>query len=798
MGDRGVGASATATRLGLKLFAAPPNQPRARRATDAVLLVVALLGLVLAIAAYPPSTFEGALQRFLASVPSWLDPVWAFCADLLWLSALVLGIACLLRRRLAIVAQALLALVLAVALGLVAARLAAGSWPAVVDAVFRTADAPPFPDVRAALAATVLLTVSPHLVRPLRRASRWIVTLGVVGATLLGGVTPGGTLAALFLAVVAASAVRLALGTSVGRPGLGDVAAGLGQLGVTVRGLEEAERQDAGVFHLRGRDGEGRPLLVKVYGRDAYDTQLVATLWRRAWYRGSARPIGESRLQAAEHEAFVTLLARSGGIPTREVVTAATTIDDNALLVLRGEAAPLETLPERRLDDTLLRGVWRALARLAELRIAHQRIEPSTLALVGGEVGLVDLGGATVAPDAHQLATDRAQLLATTVLLAGRPRALRVAGDELGRGGLAELLPYLQSAALTSSLRRALKAAGVDADELREEVAAQAGVEAPEPFQVRRVTGRSALQLALLILASYTIISAASGVDWEEVRSTVSAASGWWLLAAFVAAQLPRVAQAFATLGSVPASLPLGPVYAMELAAGYMNVALPSYVARMAVTIRFFQRQGVSPPTAVSASAIDSVTGTLVQGALLALLLLFTESSLDLELPLPSGGTRVLLWLLVAAAVATALVLVLVGPVRRAVAERVRRWWPEVRAAVGALRRSSKLALLLLGNLAREVLFAVALGMFARAFGYDVSLAELLVINISVSLLASFIPVPGGVGVSEFGLTVGLTSAGLSPEAAVATVLCYRISTFYLPPLWGFFAMRWLQRNRYL
>ena len=71
-------------------------------------------------------------------------------------------------------------------------------------------------------------------------------------------------------------------------------------------------------------------------------------------------------------------------------------------------------------------------------------------------------------------------------------------------------------------------------------------------------------------------------------------------------------------------------------------------------------------------------------------------------------------------------------------------------------------------------------------------------INISVSLLASFIPVPGGIGVAEFGLTVGLTSAGMSPEAAIAAVLLYRISTYYLPPLWGFPAMVWLQRKRYL
>jgi hypothetical protein len=29
-------------------------------------------------------------------------------------------------------------------------------------------------------------------------------------------------------------------------------------------------------------------------------------------------------------------------------------------------------------------------------------------------------------------------------------------------------------------------------------------------------------------------------------------------------------------------------------------------------------------------------------------------------------------------------------------------------------------------------------------------------------------------------------------------VFLYRLATFYLPPIWGFVALRWLQRNRYL
>jgi glycosyltransferase 2 family protein len=64
--------------------------------------------------------------------------------------------------------------------------------------------------------------------------------------------------------------------------------------------------------------------------------------------------------------------------------------------------------------------------------------------------------------------------------------------------------------------------------------------------------------------------------------------------------------------------------------------------------------------------------------------------------------------------------------------------------------------------------------------------------------LAGLLPVPGGVGVVEGGLTLGLTGAGLPEEIAFAAALMYRVATFYLPPVWGFFALRWLERNQHL
>jgi len=295
------------------------------------------------------------------------------------------------------------------------------------------------------------------------------------------------------------------------------------------------------------------------------------------------------------------------------------------------------------------------------------------------------------------------------------------------------MLPYLQAAAFPPSLRRALKAASIDVDELRKRAAERASVEPPELVKLRRVSLGSVAQIVLLVFAASTILTIAGHVDWDEVGSELAHASWGWLAAALVAAQLPRLAQAAATLGTVPVSLPYGPVYALHLASGYMNIALPSSFARMAVSVRFFQRQGLSVTVSVASGVVDMVATAFVQVVVLLALLAFSEALLSLDLDLPTGDTRLVLWILMGL-LAVVVAVAFVGPIRRLIVGRVRGWWPDVRVALAGLRASNKLGLLLGGNLAAEVLLAIALGLTARALGYHVTLAELLVIVVSVAL----------------------------------------------------------------
>ena len=102
------------------------------------------------------------------------------------------------------------------------------------------------------------------------------------------------------------------------------------------------------------------------------------------------------------------------------------------------------------------------------------------------------------------------------------------------------------------------------------------------------------------------------------------------------------------------------------------------------------------------------------------------------------------------------------------------------------------------GNLVAQVLQAIILGLCLRAFGHQATMAQLILVNTLASLFAGFMPVPGGMGVAEAAYTAGLVAIGVPNAAAMSTAIAFRTVTFYLPPIWGGFAMRWLRRHSFV
>jgi glycosyltransferase 2 family protein len=514
------------------------------------------------------------------------------------------------------------------------------------------------------------------------------------------------------------------------------------------------------------------------------------------WYRDNST-LSISRLQQVEHEGFVTLLAARNGVATQDVIKAGRTVDNDALIVIRLRGTPLPG-PGEAVNDQEVDAAWDTVLALAAAGLVHGDLHPAAFRIDGGQAVLGSMAGASVATDDDQRCVDLAQLLTLSALYLGVPSSLTLARRRLAPPQLAAVIPYIQKAALGASLREAASRGHLDIDDLRSQAAAAAGIEAPKIAKLRRVPTRALVQTGLLVAAAYFLISTLVGVDINELGDALRSASVPLLLLALIVGQLPRFCYAESTRAACPRPLAFGPVALLEFTISFINLVLPSSVARIALDIRFFQRQGIPPASAVSISLIDNVGTYTVQIVIILTALIFGFGHLDVDLKQSSDHVGALLLVLVVIVAVVVLIVVAVAAVprlRNLVLERVRPHMTDVRDTVATMRSPTKLARLFLSNLGAELLLASTLGLVLVSLGTSLSLATLLVVNVGVALFAGLIPVPGGIGVTEGALVVGLTAAGLDQATAFAAANCYRLCTYYLPPIWGWFAFRRLEKT---
>jgi uncharacterized membrane protein YbhN (UPF0104 family)/tRNA A-37 threonylcarbamoyl transferase component Bud32 len=562
-------------------------------------------------------------------------------------------------------------------------------------------------------------------------------------------------------------------------------------LGVHVTDLRIAPRQQVGsaVFF-------GHGIKIRVLGRDAQDTQRLARRWRLLAYKDPPRSAPIGRLEQVEHEALATLMAAQAGVRVPGVVAVGLGPDDDAIVVTREpEVAPLELLDGDQVTDDNLEELWRQVARLHDAGIAHGRLNASNVILVDGRPMLVGLSEATLGAPQSSLDIDVAELLVACCVLVGPERALRKAVDAGWSDAVGRVLPYLQRAALTPHLRDLARTHEVSLKQLRANAAAATGHEVPEIAPLRRVRPKDVLLMAFLVLAAYLLISQLAEIGIRTIADELRGAEPVWVVVALLLAQSALIGSGISVRGAVPVPLPLLPCVVLQAAIKFVNLTVPSSAGRIGMNLRFLQRMGVPRPQALAAGAIDDASETIVQAALFLIALLVVGRGIDLSQFGDAGPDARLLAALGVALVATVAVVLAVPRLRAKVV-------PDVRSAFVGLwsvaRVRRKRVELFGGNVASELLYSLALGATCLAYGVNLNLGELVFVNTSAAVLSSVIPSPGGIGAAEAALAGALISVGVDEPTALAIAVTQRLSTFYLPPIWGYAALRWLGRKGYV
>ena len=792
------------------LLRAPVNQQElVRRPGDAITLVLALLVLiVLALRSPDPTQLGRDLFTLVNTLPDAAGGVFRVLYALGggWIVLVTAGLALAARRR-RLARDLLIGGVGAWVSASVLAVLVDGQGVSdAVDAVVRSGSGPSFPLVRTATVLSLLVVAAPYLNRPLRRVGAAVVTVvSLAGMYLAVGGTED-VVGGLLVGLIAGKAVLLGLGSPAGRPSTGQIQAALAELGIEVEAVTLAPERRQGATLMLAETVEGGSLSVKVLGRDQRDSQFLSKAWRWLTTKDSGPTLFLTRSQEVQHEAFVDLLASRDGVSVPEVVAAATAGPDAALLVeRRPRGRTLADLSDDETTDEVLDGVWRQVAGLHHARIAHGSLSADHLLLGDGTDGtdgtdrtantvavtITDFGRASTSAPTDRLESDVAEVLVWTSLLAGEERAAAAAIRGVGAETVEAALPRLQTVALTQTTRHSIKGARKYLEGLRSTTAEALGVDPPELQELRRVKPANLFMAFATLFAVVYLLGQIS--DFSELGAALTDASVAWLVGAFLISFVPRFAGSTAIMAAAPIKLALGPTFELQYATAFTTIATPGGYGASVMNIRYLQRGGMDVTTALGPSLLVSWSGSLVQSVMFVTALIVSGRSFDASSTL-SSNAKLILGAIIALGVGAGLLWRL-PKLRNMVLPPLQRIYGTFREVFAHPRR----AIVLLGSAAASSLgFALCLGACVHAFGGNISLANLIVVNIGASTLSSVVPVPGGMGVAEAAMVAGLTAVGVPSEVAVPAVLTHRIFTFWLPPVVGWFATRSLIVRGYL
>jgi undecaprenyl-diphosphatase len=297
-----------------------------------------------------------------------------------------------------------------------------------------------------------------------------------------------------------------------------------------------------------------------------------------------------------------------------------------------------------------------------------------------------------------------------------------------------------------------------------------------------------------LALAFYALLPQLA--DFDKTTEAVSQANWWWLGPMIVGAGATIAFAALAFIAAVPEPIPYLPALRMQVASSFLSRIAPANTGTLAIGVRFLQRSGLEPGPAAAAVGLAVLAGFAVHLSLMGAFLLWVGSS-DVGFSPPQADTV----LIVIAVVLSAggLVVALVPAVRqRVLPPLVQQARNAVSSLADVLTDPLRVIGLIGGSTGVTSSFILTLAASVAAFGGGVSFPQIGAAYLLAAALGSAAPTPGGLGAVETALVLALTGYGMPQGDAVPAVLTYRLVTYWLPMVPGWFTFQQMQRREEL
>jgi uncharacterized protein (TIRG00374 family) len=405
-----------------------------------------------------------------------------------------------------------------------------------------------------------------------------------------------------------------------------------------------------------------------------------------------------------------------------------------------------------------------------------------------GKVYIQGLEDGTIAASEVLLRIDLAEALVTLSIESDPMRAIQAGRVVLGDAGLARALPALQPVALSPHTRAQLKDNRDLLTTLRATILQNMPETDVEAIEIERVKPRTLVTIFAGTIAAYLLLTQLGRVNFSEVFRT---ADTTWLLTGLALSALTYVAATLALSGVVPERLSFWKTFQAQWAASFATLVAPPTLGSVAINVRYLSKQGMHTALAGASVAVAQALAFFSHIFLLFIAAIAAGTSSDFSFRPPR--TAIIVFLVVAL---SASALFTIPNVRRWATQKIQPIFSQVLPRLSSLaNQPTKLATGVFGVLLLNLAYCACLIAAVRAFTPDASIAAIALVYLAGSVVGQAAPTPGGLGAVEAALAAGLTAAGIDAGIAISATLVFRLMTFWIPTIPGWFAFRNLQRT---
>ncbi|HEU0236161.1 MAG TPA: YbhN family protein [Candidatus Limnocylindrales bacterium] len=264
-----------------------------------------------------------------------------------------------------------------------------------------------------------------------------------------------------------------------------------------------------------------------------------------------------------------------------------------------------------------------------------------------------------------------------------------------------------------------------------------------------------------------------------------------WAAAAGLLVVLRYAMAAVSLQAAVSAPLPFRDTALVQLASSFVGRLTPEGVGWLILNQRYLERSGLKRSSAAAGIALKVASGAITRLAIMIVVALSVGGSGRRIVDVPDlPGAAAIAGVLLTAGV------LMVGLRRLPPGARV-RLAPIASAANdlrAVLRQPRRATVLFVSSAVLTMSLPLALSASLLALGATVSPVDVAAVYLGGTAIAALSPTPGNIGAVEVVLAAGLTGLGVPSATALASVLVFRLLTFWAPVIPGFIAFRSLQR----